>query len=286
MGCASICSFGSYLDESTSKFFTNREHPLIKKCSNVGFLDKILKAADPVFDFAEVVARAGDASDDTVNGIVKGRNFVKTGRDVTAFFNIFNGIIPSLIQSVKNVCVLLEGLFAKTATPLKEGPAERLSYNETAETIWEKLAALGEQTGKVISSGSFVAGFGICRPIGAFEKYISRDIDSGASKIGKAFPTVMMVNHIGGVLSGSCGLIFQKLAYDREVSVGDANRTVNAAVVYSKKTFEIGMGLAQKGLELISDIFHHTSTALPAYARIPLSCAIGGLSVANAWIKD
>ena len=281
MACASVTSFGSYLDDSTGNFFTNPKNRFSQKCTDIGFLDKILKAADPVFDFAEVIAESNGASADTIKGIVKGRNLAKAGRDATAFFNIFQGSIPALIQNVKNTCALIEGLWNAKVVSLTKGEPQ---HNETAMTSKEKWASLGEQVGKGVGVASFIAGFGICRPIGTFEKYISRDIDSTASKIGKAFPTMMMVNHIGGVVGSSCGLVFQELAYRRAMAEEEAS-VAQIKAAYSKKMLDNGVALSQKVLELVNDILLHTNTAAPAWARIPINLTIGALSITKEWIK-
>lgn len=297
MACGSVTSFESYLSNSTLSFFTNPRNKCSTKCSSVGFLDKILKTADPIFDLAEVIAKSHDAPIHVIHGMGKGREFVRAGRDVTAFFNIFQGIIPNLVQSVKNTIALLGNLCNTTKVNLKErekdennpGKFKKLKYNEKAVTEEEKRWALGEQIGKGVAAASFIAGFAICRPIGAYEKYISRDTDPIASKIGKAFPTVMLVNHVSGVVASTCGLVFQQLAYDRETSKDSVRNTKDCfkkvTLEYNKKMLENGVTLAQKVLECISSALLHAGTAVPTWVRIPLNLGAGVLSVTKEWIK-
>ena len=281
MACGSVTSFGSYLTEPIHSFFTDSRNRFSEKCSNIGFLDKILKTADPIFDLAEVIAKSHDAPTHVIGGIGKGRDLARTGRDATAFFNIFQSGIPSLVQSVKNVGALLEGLRDGSTAKLKEPEEDKpLQFNEVAVTEAEKKWALAEQFGKVVGGISFIVGFGACRPIGSVEKYITRDIDPTASKIGKAFPTVMLVTHVSGVLSSTCGLVFQQLAYDRAMK-GTVTEKQTAA--YSKKMLENGVTLSQKVLECVSSILLHAGTAVPAGVRIPLNLAAGLLSVAKEW---
>ena len=276
-------TFGSCLDTSSS-FFTSPVNKLSVKCGSAAFLDKVLKTADPIFDLAGVIAEAQGASDETLKGIGKGRALAKTGRDAMAFFNIFQGIIPALINNMKNIYALISGLLTcETPQPvnLKATPKR---HNEKAVSSEEKWAALAENVGKGVGAASFIAGFGVCRPIATYEKYISRTIDPTASKIGKAFPTVMMVNHIGGIVGHSSALIFQKLAFDREVALYGFNLDVQ--LEFQKKIIENGMALAGKGLELVADVVHHAGVAAPAGFRIPLQLSVGVLSIAKEWLKE
>lgn len=286
MPCDAICSFGSYLDQSTGNYFTKpRENKFIKKCNDTGFIDKIAKTLDPIFDGVDVIAKWYDASDETLKGIHKGREVVKVSRDFMGMFNIFNGAIPALYQNIRHISLLVHNMFFKSeAYSFKENPAK---YNEVAITVWEKIAALFEQIGKAVGAGSFIVGFGVCRPIANFEKHISKNIDATASKVGKTFPTIMMVNHVGGVVGSSAGLIFNSLAYTRNDALNKVG-TVELgrdAKVYHDKIVDNCVGLAQKSLELVCDILHHTGTTTPAWARIPLNFTIGCLSITKEWLK-
>ncbi|MFC2049295.1 hypothetical protein ACFLR2_01310 [Chlamydiota bacterium] len=292
---ATRCTFASCLNTSSS-YFTNPKSKLATKCGNADFLDKILKASDPLFDLAGVIASSQGASEGVVQGIGKGRALAKAGRDATAFFNIFNGVIAALVINMKNIYNLAMGLCVNAEVTLRVPDTtkkEKPKHTDKVSNQGEKWAALGENFGKGLGAATYTLGFGVCRPIATFEKYISKNINPTASKIGKAFPTVMMVNHIGGVIGSGSSLIFQKLAFNRLANQQALlmNNGVDAVLEaareeYHKKTAEAAVGFAEKGCELIADIFHHAGVALPAPARIPLQFAIGALSVTKIWLKD
>lgn len=284
MACSSITSFGSFLDSSTYHFFTDSKR-FEDKCSHIGFIDKIFKTADPIFDLAEEVAKSHDASIDVIQGLGKGRELARAGRDATAFFNIFQGAIPSLIRSVKNVIVLLKALRkGKDGVLKKPAKGEKPQYNEIATTPAEKRWSLVENVGKIVGGASFVVGFGVCRPIGTVEKYISRNIDPTAKEIGKAFPTVMLVTHVSGVVSSTCGLVFQQLAYDRAIASNNY-KADDVTKEYRKKMLENGVALSQKSIELVNSTLYHVGTVVPAAARISLNLAAGLLSVVKELIR-
>lgn len=263
----SRCNLGSYLSV-TADFCTNRKNRLVTKCGNAGFMDKILKTADPIFDLTGVIAESSGASEDTLKAIGRGRAFVKTGRSVAAFFNIFQGTIPALVESMKNIYALMQGACAE----IDDGKYKDYSKGE-------KWGVFFEQAGKATAAGAFIGAFGVCAPIASVEKYIC-PVDPIASNIGKAMPTVMMVNHIGGFMGHTSALVYHSYAFERR---GEGFMSQED---YNKKMLENGLGCAQRGLELVADIAHHAGTALPAGARIPLNLAICVFSVAKEWVKE
>ncbi len=285
--CDSCMALGSHY------FTLKRFHD---KWNSVGFIDKVLKAADPVMDLAHVIATNNGATEDTLKEITNTRHMVKTGRDVVAFFNILNGIILDVINRTKVVVALVMNFCANTPEEnidlkekrKKDGRELPLEYNQVAVGRDEQMAAAVENFGKVVASITYIGAFGVCRPIANVEKHITKNVHPTASNIAKAFPTVMMVNHIGGIIGNSGGLVYQHLAFHRrkEEPFRDQQAFDDVQLEYHRKMFENSLGMVEKTLEFANDIFLHAKVTLPAWARLPINLTIGFSCLANSWLKD
>ena len=104
MSQAAHASFYSYLSP-TSHFCTFLKFPETHY--------KIIRAADPVFDTIEEIAKAVHAPESTLDGLSFGRSSVKTLRQLLASFYLFTGVLPSLIFAIKLLIELIRGLFSQ-----------------------------------------------------------------------------------------------------------------------------------------------------------------------------
>jgi hypothetical protein len=270
-------------------FFTNPKNRLSAKCSRIEFVDKLFKLSDPLFDMAGEIAQVSGASENTVKGIGKGRALVKTGRDALSFLNIFRGAIAVLVQQTYSICLLSKDFIRpQTNEEGEERPTllkhTSKKYNDIAVGNKERAAALVANFGKVVGTATYIVGFGACRPIANYEKHISTDVSKSAHALGKAFPTVMMVNHIGALIGHTAEIVYQKLAYDRNAEIYGITENVSYQD-FKHKVIENTLGLFEKSLELLVDIAHQLGAALPAGIRLPIHLGIGVMGVAKEWYK-
>jgi hypothetical protein len=302
------CTLGSCL-VATGSFFVDPNNTFSSKCRSIAFVDKIFKAVDPLLDLAGVIAEAQGASDETLKGIGRGRSFAKITRDGMALLNIVQGVIPTFVAQAKTCGNLFVDIFSCStapvafvkAGPLKEGACGGVSTtatlststvqpacksNEQAMTRAEKIVAFFEHLGKGIASGCYIIAFGVCRPIANWEKHISKNIDPTASEIGKAFPTVMMINHFAAVVGHGSAMIYQTLAYDRTIE-GLTEKSTREAIdtAYIQKMVENGVGLGEKVLEGALDVMRCVGYAAPPAVRLPLTFGVGFFCLTKEWIK-
>ena len=276
--------FTSCLTGSKS-FFTNPKNHLSKKICTTAFVDKLFKFADPCFDLSWEIARSTGASKETLAGIDKGRVAVKAARDTMGLLNIFNGIIAHLYTYIKNVCVLARSLVRgdKEAILIARKKGEETKHTDKAVGRGEKISALIANTGKAVGCAGYITGFGICRPIAYYEKYISKNVAPRAQALGKAFPTVMMIQHIGAFIGIGADMVYQNLAYDRAIDHGGNRKACWKE--YTKKMRENTLGILEKSFELVSDTAHHIGAALPAGFRIFLGLGIATFGIVKEWMK-
>jgi hypothetical protein len=264
-------------------FFTKPDNLCSKSVNRTKFVEKIFKIADPIFDMAGVIAQTSGASEMTLKKIGSGRAMVRTGKDVVSFMTIFNGIIAEFIQSYKTCKRLITHLTRASSeghmkTKLRK-KAEK--YNEFAYNKQERIVALVSNVGNGIGSLTCIGGFTLCRPIINYEKHISADIPKTAHNIGKAFPTIMMVNHLASIVGTSSDIWYQNLAYKRAIKVGGIEDSKKVYKIYRKKMINHALGLSEKSCELINDVAHHMGATMPPWLRIPLNLASGVFGIAK-----
>jgi hypothetical protein len=253
-------------------------------------LDKICKAMITVLEATEAIAKWQGGSDELINGIGNGREGFKVTRDFLGLFNIFNGVIPALYSNVRhavllahNVVFTSDEIYALKPIPDKiNGVSPVMKHNEVAINFWEKIIVLIEQVGKGLGALTFIVGFGFLKPVANYEKYINQNINETASKIGKAFPTAMKVNHISGFIGNGAALIFNNLAYNRAQEAIQQITTQKDSEVYYEKMVENGVGFVLKGLETVNDFLPRTA---PKWVCIPLNLAIAGFGITKEVIK-
>lgn len=294
-GCASRVFNRSLASQSYGSFFTNSKNQSARFISSTKGVDRILKAADPVFDLSLVIAQGAGASEATLGDIAKGRSAVKTTRDVMGLFNIFQGRIPDLYT---HTLVSLElyrdlsnevnspkptQLLSESAIIARKKDNRPIKYHETAETFSERVIALISNIFRGGGSLTMIAAFGVCRPIANFEKYI-RQVDPSVSRIGKAFPSVMMANHACGGIGHTAEIIFQQLAFeramDREV---DGSRQGKIREEHDKMIVNNTLAVTQNALEFTNDIANIFGPAAPVWFRIPLGLSIGAVGIWRTW---
>ena len=269
--------------------FTNPRHTFWGFFQRIEGPDKLLKLADPILDTIGEIAKASGASDSTLDGIEKGRSLARVTRDGIGFFTIFNGVIPALAINLKNIYALTTGLISGKDVPLTEIPRQ---HNDVAIGKTEKILAAGANFGKGVGAATCIVGFGLCRPIANIEKYGGISLGQTAHNIGKAFPTVMMVGHIGGIIGSSCEIGYQYTAFNRDPAITEVqvnnNKKYNIKDNYEsfvKKMVENTVGLVEKILEFIQTIVKLIGHAIPAWFRLPLTLGIASLGLYKVWLK-
>src|SRR5271156_5605695 len=132
---------------SSTQIFFDPNNRLAKFFQSAEGRDKALKLVDPILDAIGEIAKAANASEDTLNGIKAGRDFARAGRDAHAFFNIFNGVIGALALYLANFWKLIEGLCSGEDVVLKPEEAKRIKAGEIQ---------IRDKTGKVMLEKSRV----------------------------------------------------------------------------------------------------------------------------------
>lgn len=297
MPCTSAIgeSFSDCLVGENGFFANGQKNRFSFNCRRAGFIDKVFKAADPVLDTVGVIAEANGASKETLEAIDRGRSWMKTTRDCTALFNIFQGIIPGFIENCKAIPVLVKGFFSHTDCTCSEGPIPEVTFqarNKPVTAVGKKEmgAALVSQVGKGVAALSFITGFGLCRPIANVNKHILKPtgivISPVVREMGEAFPTVMMVNHIGGLIGSGADMVYQSLAYERNLEAA-TTKSQEAKAEFIKKFKEDivknGVEVTEKILELMMDIVHHLGQTAPAGFRLPVNLLVGGMGLWKEW---
>lgn len=293
--------FQSRLSDVES-FFTNPNNHLAKFLKTSEGPDKVAKFADAAFDTVGEFAQLAGLSQRGIDGIDKGRAVVKTGRDVFALPNILRGIIPAFVSHSKNCYHLTKGLCqGNKVVRLKAENPDPKKRKHTDVTVGKKemVLALGANFGKSVATSTYMLGFGGCRPIQTIYKY-GRDkqgnpyikMSEATLKFGNAFPIVMMINHVGGLLGGGFEIAYQDVAFGREVkhsrqARGDDEqaRIDKAYGFYKHKVIEEFVGGLEKFLELLMDIVHVMGKAAPAWFRLPTTLGIGCCAIYKEWLK-
>lgn len=277
MGFACITGSFRHVETSIKEIILNPKSTWATFWQRAEARDKALKLADPVLDAIIEIAKARGASDETIQGLGKGRALAKTGRDALAFFNIFNGVIAGFIENFTKVRILA----CELTSDLCCKKAEEDEVDEVG--IGEKFLDLMANFGKLLGAGSFIVGFGVCRPIANLEKHCGVKFNSTTHEIGHAFPKVMIVNHVGGVIGSSFEIGYQYLKFKRlSKEGGDQTKAYND---FLEDTTGNVVSLAEKSLECTQDIFHLTGKAVPPAVRIPLGLGIGLLGCTKEWLK-
>jgi hypothetical protein len=300
--------------ESTRAFFCDANNHSVRFFKDHDGQDKTLKfLADGVFPAISEFARLGGASDRTMKDIGVAHDAVKLTRDVTGMFNIFRGVIPGMVEGCKLIGALIGGIVTGNDVQFRkpkqgsvnhlasvsiisinrtrvEGPlesvrwTERPKHNEVAVGRTEMLLKLGESAGGMIGAATFAAGFGIARPAANVRKYFDVEFGDTANRLADSFPYIMVGNHIGGVVQNSFELGYQFKAYERAMADLD-NDPEQVEKDFIKKVTDATMGLIEKCLELINDVFLFINVAAPAWIKIPLGLGISGLGVVRVWRK-
>jgi hypothetical protein len=293
-----VC-FGSCLS-SIGGFFTNPKNHFSTKINSTPFLDKTLKFGDPFIEAIGELAKLGGASDRTYEAIGKVRQIDKGCRDGMAFFNIFNGVIAAMVNHMKNFFMLIGALRTGDKVRFKEKNTKQPDKNKHTDKIpedtagkthtTERLLAAGANLGKGTASAAYIFGFGICRPIENLNKYV-RDkngsplipMSEGTLKLGHAFSTVMVVNHVGGFFGNGCEIGYQCFAHSRLVEEGKCTAKVEQD--FKDAIVKSVLSLFEKFLELIMDVVALIGTAAPAWFRLPVLMGIGALGMTKEWIS-
>jgi hypothetical protein len=284
MAASIRANFASCLSDSAKSFFTDSKNHLARYVKSAEGRDKTFKLIDAILDTSSEAAKAANASPDAIEGIGKGRVWVKTCRDGFAFFNIFSGKIAAMVENLKDFWALTRGKEVTIPADPKTGESAK-TIKADKEYLRERGFSAAAKLGSGVALAAYVFGFGVCRPITNINNYI-RDKEGRALikmgettlKLGKAFPSVMLVNHLAGLIGFSCELAYRKAAFDRinDQSDGAFQTFVNSVV---KITLEI----IEKFLDILLDIVTLIGQAIPAWFRLPLTLGIGLLGCYKEW---
>jgi hypothetical protein len=305
----SCVSAGQTIGSGIYGLLTNKH--AINYWKSSGGRDKALKVACASLDAAREIAKASGASDRTVEGLTKGENLAKAGRDAIAFFNIFAGIIPGLIQQLKNVYYLAKGLWTgeevrfkpSASDPTQERPTDYIPADTQTEShSTERVLSLGANFFGAISALGYIVGFGVCRPIATLNKYLRDkegrpliEMGEGATKLGQAFGTVMFGHHLADISSSGFKFGYDYKAFERGCkeyrrASADYRRArphhlQNMYNDYKKAVTDNALNVVEKTLELGLDVAVLSGKAAPAWFRCPAAIGIGLIGVYKEWRK-
>ena len=314
---AAAAGFNSCLTD-VGGFFTNNDNHLARYARSSEGRDKACKFAVPFFETVGEIHKACGAPKDDVEAFGIVVSGVKIARDVHGTFNIFAGVIPSIVFHAENCKLLIDGLRTGNDVILKKAkekgqdgkmhPVKEMKpdgtyvykpaagYNSIAKGTTEKILALISNIFQLIASLAYAIGFGICRPIANLDKYL-RDkngrelihMSEGAKQLGQAFSTVMMFNHLGAFVGSGCEIAYQYEAFNRACEdVLKGKKGINLEKDYATLNKEVVrnvVGMVEKFFEMILDIVHLIGEKVPAWFRLPVSLAIGVFAVWKKWLK-
>lgn len=237
--------------------------------------DKALKMAQAVFSAMEAGLTATGGSPGSIRSAYIAREFATAGRDASAFFNIFNGIIIGMIQKVQTFSLLMFSFWPK------EEQTEVCMIPISKDTTAERLLGAGENLTGALANAAYIVAFGVMKPINSIHKYIPQvHMSETTLKVGRMFGQFMLFNTYTTFFSSIFGVGYQVKSYTRSYS--EAHEEGKAEKLKANYHFS----LAQHGFTLVEkscEIVKHTSTAIRAAAPKWLTCSLD-LVIAGAGI--
>lgn len=184
-------------------FCCNERNKLSRFVGRAKNLDKSLKAAKTVADLtADVLNLTGESPDVamTARNISAG---VGTTRSFIALANVFNGVIPGMVSSVRKCCDRIRKLGISS---------------QDQETSTDHLVAIAQEGCNLVSGATYTAVFGGIRPALLANKLASRPFLNSCQKaqLGDSVTYLMTANHAAGVLGGALGIFAEQRAYERQ----------------------------------------------------------------------
>jgi hypothetical protein len=232
-------------------------------------------AVDKTFKALAALSRANDAalamssaSPELREGFKTITHNIETTRSVMAFFNVFNGSFQGTIKNVKNLVALVRSKEGQPVSYYNVNLGETLTYT----TFTEKLLAGVSEVGNFIGGATYIIGFGVLSPIMVVDKAFKNQINESASKVGKQFGFVMMINHFGVVMSVICDMI-------RETMVDWTKSTV----AYAERMGKLIMIFIEKGCEIAIDCNKFFGVQMPQGAILGLNIVLSFVSVTRVW---
>lgn len=294
--CGSGSSFATRYHTSKSETIFGKVKKTVAFIRTIEGRDKFLKLSEAVLDTGRELASSAGASSRVVGSLSTAHRSVKTGREILSILNVFNGVVPALVEQLTEIPGLLRS-FKTPNESYQYGPKQKLKdqkvvdvkpdFANTAKGRLEKIMAVSHYVSSVVASSAYIAGFGFCRPLAVLKKHANVSFGPHADKVGSHFPTVMVVVHFAGVAKSATGMTLHTLAFKRLEAESKKNDKVALPdqTKYWKSMTQQSVALADSGLECVQDVLRMASKGpVDPRVRLPLALLLGMTGVTKVWI--
>lgn len=160
--------------------------------------DKFFRLVSASLSMLSYHLESSQVSQETKAGIHATVQSIDGARIFLGIFNVFAGIIPSIIVSVRSLKESLSSLFQADQTKELVINAGGIRVYESWKEKW--LAVGYSASGGIASLGALL-GFGVCRPITFIDRNFPNQLAPSTKRIGQQFLPVMMLFFCGRAVS-------------------------------------------------------------------------------------
>lgn len=289
---SSLCARAtqSSVFKTAESFVTNPGNRCARMVQSWKFRDTVAKTfAEGVAPLAVEIAAISGASQNVVEGFEKAADIAKDGRMFMALVNIFDGAIGSIGANIIAIVRLVKSIlgFGEDSSDDSIQIGRANSHNDWAVGPLEKTLVLGSHVGDLIGAGTYVAGFGVCRPV-MFAKKCFGDLGQTANDIGKAFPTIMTVNHGATLFGSTCKGAFLLVARARASGAIQPQANVRQQEIrneFLRKVKEVIATWLSSLVEFFQDMMRISGNALPLEAKIACTAVVSACGFYKLWAR-
>ena len=275
---ASVCGrLGARGGGALSAFFTCPGNKLARFVNSTKGIDKAAKAAKSAAELtASILEQSGGAGTDacvTASKVAKGLGDART---VIALGNVFNGSVPSTIQSARNCFSHLQAAARNNA----EGTCANLKdvcVSHKRRAVAEACSAVG--------GAAYIAAFGAIRPMLFVNKVLAKPFLSSKAKesLGASVSYIMAANHAASVLGAAVSISAERAdCEERCARIWCESEELCAIAAEQARTstrikYKV-LSLIEKALECVADLFK--------LVPLPISCGIRAIVAAGCTLTS
>lgn len=280
------------------QFFCDRSNHLARYTRLTTGMDKTLKFTVSALDLSRKLTARFDPESSTLPGLTAAHTGFKDARAVISLGNVFQGVIPGIVGSVKLCNKLISDIRKEregtslNSSPLVYFPSSKTNqaYNQIALGKRQQARKLCENILSIVGAGAYVVTFGGIRPVMLANQYGHFCSSSQTQVLGLAADSLMCASHITGIGASICSLAFEKEAYkEAKISVVSSEikehyRALSRA--HRSTLINTSVGITEKILDLACDILKLVpacARAVPGEVRAALGVLIGALGIYKVW---
>ncbi|MFJ1509259.1 hypothetical protein SBV45_01020 [Chlamydia crocodili] len=276
------------------QFFTNGNNHLARFVGSTKNLDKAFKFAKSVSEFSCGVIESSGNTGASLQIAKNVAGTLSTARSVVALANVLNGSIPGCVNSSKNCFNHIKKCFAPEAEYDLGNVEKGLPYNKIYLTKSDHALAAIKEGCSAVGAATYIATFGVSRPILLANKLANKPFLSSEAKagLGNSVTYLMTANHAAGVIGGAASLLYENRAYKR-ASEGLLNARTAETMdpeVYNQVSQQLKeshfkavkktiLGILEKAFELIADLFK--LIPFPFAAPVRLAVTSGAVTISS-----